>query len=126
VLTNDTDGDLPGDTLTAVLVSAPTHAGNFTLHADGMFSYTHDGSETFSDSFTYQINDGLHDSATATVSITVTPVNDQTPVANAESLSVAEGATATTLTGGAASVLTNDTDGDLPGDTLTAVLVSGP
>src|SRR5256885_7493171 len=51
------------------------------------FSYSHDGSETASDSFTYKTCDNgttgsppVADpkcSATATVSITVTPVNDR-------------------------------------------------
>src|SRR5437667_15959 len=46
-------------------------------------------------------------SATATVSITVTPVNDA-PVANNDSATVAEGGTVTVLDSTAASVLAND------------------
>ena len=47
--------------------------------------------------------------------ITITPVSDQTPVANADTITVAEGGTATLLDGGAASVLANDTGlGDMP------------
>ena len=41
VLLNDADVD--GDTITAVLVSGPSHAASFTLNADGSFSYTPDG-----------------------------------------------------------------------------------
>ncbi len=61
--------------LAVSVVSGPAH-GSLTLNADGTFSYTHDGSETTTDSFTYKLNDGSADSNTATVSITVTPVND--------------------------------------------------
>jgi VCBS repeat-containing protein len=118
VLGNDTDSDSP--TLTAVLVSGPAHASSFTLNPNGSFTYLHDGSETTSDGFTYQASDGVATSNTATVSITITPVNDA-PVANNDSYTVAEGGT---LSPAAPGVLGNDTDPDSP--TLTAVLVSGP
>ena len=118
VLGNDTDADSPA--LTAVLVTGPAHASSFTLNADGSYTYVHDGSETTSDSFTYKASDGSSFSNVATVSITITPVNDA-PVANNDSATVAEGGT---LTVAAPGVLGNDTDPDSP--TLTAILVSGP
>jgi VCBS repeat-containing protein len=68
-----TDGD--GDTLTYIVVSGPTH-GTLTLNADGSFTYTPVANYNSLDSFTFKANDGLLDSNTATVSITVTPVND--------------------------------------------------
>ena len=58
-----------------------------------------------------------------TVSISITPVNDP-PVAAADALVVQEGAVATVLTGGALSVL--DDDSDPEGDPLTAVLIGNP
>jgi large repetitive protein len=116
VLANDTDAE--NNTLTAVLVSGPAHAASFVLNADGTFVYVHNGSETTSDSFTYKASDGAAQSNTATVSITITAVNDA-PVANDDAGSVAEGGT---LNG--TSVLANDTDAE--NDALTAVLVSGP
>jgi large repetitive protein len=119
VLGNDTDAD--GDPLTAVLVSGPANAANFTFNADGSFSYEHDGSETLTDSFTYKANDGSADSNVATVTITITPVNDA-PVANNDGpYNVNEGGT---INFAAPGVLANDTDVD--GPALTAVLVSGP
>jgi VCBS repeat-containing protein len=118
VLANDTDVDSP--TLTAVLVSGPAHASSFALNANGSFTYVHDGSETLTDSFTYRANDGSLNSNVATVSITITPVNDA-PVANNDAYSVAEGGT---INQAAPGVLANDTDPDSP--VLTAVLVSGP
>ena len=118
VLANDSDPE--GNPLTATLVSGPSHAASFTLNADGSFSYEHDGSEAASDSFTYKASDGSLDSNVATVTITVTPVNDA-PVANDDAYSVAEGGT---LNVGAPGVLGNDTDAE--NDALMLVLVSGP
>ena len=48
---------LTGDPLTATWVSGPAH-GTVFLNADGSFVYTHDGSETTTDQFVYQIDDG--------------------------------------------------------------------
>ncbi len=50
----DGDVDPEGDTLTAVLVTGPANASSFTLNPDGSFTYTHNGSETTTDSFTYR------------------------------------------------------------------------
>src|SRR3989454_1098461 len=116
VLANDTDAE--ANTLTATKLSDPAH-GSVNLNADGTFSYSHDGGETASDSFTYKTCDngttnGSPDakcSGTVTVSITVTPVNDP-PVANNDSATVAEGGTVTVLDSTAASVLANDTDAE--------------
>ena len=69
VLANDTDAE--GGGLTAEKVSDPTN-GTVTLNADGSFTYTHDGSDTESDSFTYRAKDGGGlTSNVATVSITI-------------------------------------------------------
>ena len=70
VLDNDTDAD--GDSLTAAVVANPSNSSSFTLNSDGTFSYTHDGSETATDSFTYQASDGSDDSNVGTVTITIT------------------------------------------------------
>ncbi|MCU1449635.1 MAG: Ig family protein, partial [Acidimicrobiales bacterium] len=77
VLQGDVDPDTsPNPTLTAVLGTGPAHAASFTLNADGSFSYTPVADYAGADSFTYKANDGGSDSNVATVSITVTPVND--------------------------------------------------
>ncbi|MDA9344098.1 Ig-like domain-containing protein [Algibacter sp.] len=76
VLQNDTDYE--GDVLTAVLVN-DTANGLLILNPDGTFLYTHDGSETLTDSFTYKANDGLLDSNEAIVAITISPVNNNEP-----------------------------------------------
>jgi VCBS repeat-containing protein len=71
VLANDTDAN--PQTLTVQSprpVSGPSH-GSLTLNADGSFSYTPTGGYTGTDSFTYKVTDGIADSATATVTITI-------------------------------------------------------
>lgn len=113
VLANDTDPE--NDTLTAILVSDVSN-GTLGLNGDGTFTYSHDGSETTSDSFAYKANDGALDSNTVTVSFTITPVNDA-PVSVNDSYTVNEGAQ---LSG--TSVLANDTDAE--NNSLSAILVS--
>ncbi|NNL47970.1 MAG: tandem-95 repeat protein, partial [Acidimicrobiia bacterium] len=117
VLDNDSDADLPGDTLTAQLVAGPSF-GTLTLYTNGHFDYTHDGSENFTDTFTYEVFDGAFTSTTATVTLTITPVNDNFPVATDNALAVAEGGS------NSVDVLTDDTDIDLPNDILTIVSVT--
>jgi len=55
VLANDTDID--GGSLTAVLVTGPTH-GTLTLQPDGSFVYDPDANNPAADSFTYRPFDG--------------------------------------------------------------------
>jgi VCBS repeat-containing protein len=117
VLGNDADPD--GDPLTAVLVTGPSH-GTLTLHADGSFAYTPAADFNGSDSFTYKASDGSLSSNPATVTITVTAVNDA-PAAADDAYSTAED---TALTVPAPGVLGNDSEPD--GDAVTAVVDSPP
>src|SRR2546426_2108771 len=73
------------------------------------------------DSFTYKASDGQAQSGVATVTITVTPVNDPPVAANDDSYTTPED---TQLTVSAPGVLANDSDVD--GDTLSAELESTP
>jgi len=73
VLTNDFDAE--NETLTIVLVDKPT-AGVLQINQDGSFEYTHDGSETSSDIFSYKISDGNAETAPANVILDVNPIND--------------------------------------------------
>ena len=73
---NDSDADDGLDLTSITIVSGPTN-GTIVVNADGAVDYTHDGSETTADNFTYTINDlAGSTSNTATVDLTVTPVND--------------------------------------------------
>jgi VCBS repeat-containing protein len=113
---NDTDPDL--DELFAV-PGATTPANGTVAFSRGTAVYTHDGSETLGDSFSYKATDGQLESGEVTVTIEISPVND-VPVAVADGpFVVDEGGT---LVGG--TVLSNDTDVDSP--TLTAVKVTDP
>ena len=119
VLANDTDPE--GMDLTAILVSGPSNHADFNLASDGSFTYTHDGSETISDSFVYKASDGVNDSNEVTVTINVTPQNDPpTAVADENAGTVDEGG----VLAGQVNVLANDSDPE--GTALTAILVSGP
>ncbi|MEB4590536.1 cadherin-like domain-containing protein, partial [Candidatus Thiothrix sp. Deng01] len=82
------DADLDGDTLTVntTPVTAPTH-GTLVLNANGTYTYTPNTSFNGTDSFTYAVSDGKGGSDTATVTVTITPVNDA-PVANNDSATV--------------------------------------
>lgn len=73
LLANDSDAD--SDKLTASIQSDPLH-GEVALNADGSFTYQHDGSDSATDSFTYELSDGTLTSS-GTVSITIVPVSNE-------------------------------------------------
>jgi hypothetical protein len=112
ILANDTDAD--GGPLTAVLVSGPAH-GTLVLGPGGSFTYTPAPDYHGPDGFTYRASDGEATSAPATVSITVTPVNDA-PVAAAQGVTTAEDTPVGITLGGS----------DADGDALAFAVVTGP
>ena len=101
------------DTQTYTIVTNPAHG---TLTGNGANrTYTPNLNYNGADSFTFLVNDGFGNSNTATVSITVTPVNDA-PIANAQSVTTNQGvAKAITLTGS-----------DVDNDPLTYAIATGP
>jgi hypothetical protein len=106
------DGDADGDTLSASNVSDPP---NGTASASGgTVHYVPDPDYSGPDSFSYTADDGSTTSNAATVSVTVTPVNDP-PVADDDEFTVPEDAAATPLL-----VLAGDTDVDDVTLTITA------
>jgi VCBS repeat-containing protein len=117
VLGNDTDAQ--NDALAAILVSGPLH-GLLTLNSNGSFSYSPVADYDGADSFTYKASDGSLDSNTATVTLTITAVNDA-PVASDDGYGTTED---TPLTISGPGVLANDTDVD--SSTLEAIKVTDP
>ena len=116
VLGNDTDAE--SNPLTAVLDSSVSH-GTLTLNSNGSFSYTPNANWNGDDTFTYHANDGSLDSNVATVTITVTPVNEAPTDIALSSSTVDENKTSGTEVG---TFSTTDPD---PGDTHTYSLVAG-
>jgi len=113
------DPDL--DPLTYSTIAGPSHGSlNGT---EPNLTYTPSPNFNGSDSFTFKVNNGTADSAPATVSITVSPVNDP-PVANDDTAATREDTPAVTI-----DVLANDTDIDNVGrylylDTFSVTAVS--
>ena len=108
--------DIESSQLSVFIVAAPQH-GQLSVNADGSFTYTPAINYHGADSFTYKVNDGVLDSAVATVNLTVTAVNDAPEVAP-RTITLDEDVI-TTL-----DLLASATDVD--GDTLTATVVTQP
>jgi VCBS repeat-containing protein len=89
------DMDLPANTLTYSVTGGPSH-GSLSGAAPNLI-YTPAPDYFGPDSFTFKANDGTVDSAPATVSITVTPVNDN-PAANNDSITIDEDSGANVIT----------------------------
>ncbi|MBC3875076.1 tandem-95 repeat protein, partial [Undibacterium flavidum] len=111
-----TANDIDGDALTARIVMQPVH-GTITVNANGSFKYTPAANYNGSDSFSYVVNDGTVDSNEATVSLTVTAVNDAPTLSN-QAVTLAEDSTIT--------ILPFVTAADIDGDVLTARVVTQP
>ena len=108
-----TGSDVDGNTLTYTVVTNPTR-GTLSGTVPNL-TYTPTANLNGADSFTFRVNDGTVNSANATVSITINPVND-VPVANVQSVTTNEDTSRSiTLTGS-----------DIDGNTLTYSLVSNP
>ena len=118
---DDSDPDHTNAQLTYSLVSGGTAATNGTLvfNANGTFTWTPNSNYNGAVTFTYQVCDPLSACDPATVTISVSPVNDA-PVANDDSFSTTEDVALT-----AQSVTGNDSDPDHTNAQLTWSLVSG-
>jgi len=113
VLGNDADPD--GDRLIVQSVTQPDH-GSVTTNGEDV-AYTPDPDFHGYDAFSYSISDGSGGTDTATVQITIDPVNDD-PIAQDDSSTTDEDIPATF------DVLGNDTDPD--GDSVTIQSVTQP
>ena len=103
VLANDTDVD--GDALSAVLVSGVAH-GSLTLNPNGSFSYTPAAGFSGGDAFGYRASDGSAQSASATVTLTVSGSGTAAPVVFQEIQSGGSTGTATVTTSAALAAVT--------------------
>ncbi len=108
VLANDVDAD-GANTLT--LQTEPTATNGTVSVVANQLVYTPNANFNGADTINYSIIDDANITASSTVAVTVSSVED-TPVAVADSISLDEDATAVTI-----DVLSNDTDDD--GQTLT-------
>ena len=106
--------DAEGDALTYSIVDTPSN-GTAVLTGRTV-TYTSNSDTAVSDSFTFKVNDGVSDSSKATVTITITPINDS-PVADSQSNVIAVENTEKTIT---------LTGSDLEGDNLSFILVTAP
>lgn len=90
VLLNDTDPDGAPSWLTHVVTIDTQGTGGTASVGASHVAYSHAGGEGTSDSFTYEVCDGGSQCDTATVSVTITPVNDPPTISDISSLSVDE------------------------------------
>ena len=112
--TNDTPSGDGGNVWT--LATGPAH-GTVVVNIDGSFTYTPTADYNGADSFTYTITDADGDTSTATVNLTVNPVDD-VPVAVDDTFTTDED---TSLTD---TLATNDTPSGDGGNVWT--LATGP
>lgn len=106
--------DVDGDALQFALADGPAN-GTLVFNTDGSFTYTPDLNFHGSDSFTFVAHDGDIASQPASVTISVSPIND-VPVANGQALVTAEDVT---VSGSVTGV-------DIEGDALQFSLAGGP
>jgi VCBS repeat-containing protein len=98
------------------VVDQPAH-GAVTVNADGTFSYTPAADYFGTDTFTYRLSDGPLESNLATVSLTITPVNDAPVVADVQATTAED--TALVIALGAYAT-------DVDSTALTTQIVAGP
>lgn len=113
-----TGTDLDGNSLTFRVIDQPLH-GTLSGKAPNL-SYIPDNNYNGDDFFTFKVNDGVEDSKSATINITISAVNDK-PVAVGNLTATVENGI---LKISAPGVMGNDFDVD--GDALTAFLVDDP
>jgi hypothetical protein len=115
VVANDRDPD--GGSVQVQSLTQPAHGTVTVAAGGGSVSYSPALDFAGTDRFTYTVSDGTGESAPATVTVTITPLNDQ-PVAADDAATTAED---TPLVIGAVA-----NDGDPDGDPLTVTAVGTP
>ncbi|MDH4246186.1 MAG: Ig-like domain-containing protein [Deltaproteobacteria bacterium] len=105
--------DVDGDALSYAVVTPPAH-GSVTILGNTA-TYTPVSNYNGADSFTFTASDGMATSASATISLTVTPVNDAPTAADNSASTAEDTAVVITLSGA-----------DVDGDTLSYAVVTQP
>ncbi|KAB2968256.1 retention module-containing protein, partial [Zoogloea sp.] len=113
VLGNDVDPD--GDPLTVTGATVDPRLGTVTVNPDGSLTFIPTPNYNGPVTIVYTVTDGHGETASSTLTINVTPVNDP-PVANPDATSTQQG------TPVSIAVLPNDSDVD--GDPLTVIAAS--
>ncbi len=108
-----TGSDPDGDPLSFAVVTDPSH-GNLSGAMPNL-TYTPDTNFNGTDSFTFKANDGISDSTVATISITVTPVNDL-PTVKGDTLATDEDT----------SIPVTLAASDVDGDKLNYIIITRP
>jgi subtilisin family serine protease len=112
VTLNGSDSDIPTQIITYYIVSNPSH-GSLTAIVGNKLSYTPDTNWHGTDSFSYRVYDGFGFSANATVTVTVSAINDSPVLATVPPQQVDE------LTTLSFTVVASDIDGDTISYSLT-------
>ncbi|MCX7928057.1 MAG: Ig-like domain-containing protein, partial [Patescibacteria group bacterium] len=112
VLANDFDPD--GDSLTISIFQQPLN-GTAVVNQMNRVVYTPNMNYNGNDSFIYQVSDGQNGFASATVSLTITPVNDP-PIANNQSITTQQNTP----------VNVNLSATDVDNNTLTFTIIASP
>ncbi|MGJ8687117.1 MAG: retention module-containing protein, partial [Spongiibacteraceae bacterium] len=115
VLAND--GDIDGDSLTITGTTEPAN-GSVVINPDGTVTYTPNENFNGTDSFEYTVDDGNGGSDTASVTVTVNPINDA-PFAADDDQAVTDEDSPVVI-----NVLANDSDID--NDSLTVTNTTEP
>ncbi|MCT8950425.1 tandem-95 repeat protein [Pseudomonas tolaasii] len=111
--------DEPGDTHTFRIVKAPAVAHGSATIVGNQLTFTPSSNWNGTTSFTYRANDGRANSNTATVTVTVAPVNDPPSVSNA-TLALDED------TVGTMTLEVSDVDLEFEGDSHTWSIMTAP
>ena len=118
ILNNDND---PDNTAFTIAVVDSTQNGDITVNNDGSFTYQPDANFFGTDNFIYTLNDGNATSNTATVTITVSAVNDP-PIAVDDTFDTDEDTDLSATPSN--NLLSNDSDPE--GKSLTATIAQQP
>lgn len=108
--------ELDGDVLTLTKITEPALGNFYYWSSTGKIEYRPHSNKSGIDTFSYKVNDGISDSNTATVTVTINPINDApTQLYSADPRLASGTSVSATLKGS-----------DVEGDPLTFIIVTQP